>query len=151
MHQHCANELLGTVTSMPLCRSSFSFMVHCLGRRQWHPGWQPWQMEATESTEQDISPFSSLTPTSKSISTMHNAGSCGCCRFPHQPFYFSFHFLPLPISWRNMDTDGWFLPWKSYMCWQHSCRTRLSWFHRADFKAAAHRVVQYTVNPLIYL
>lgn len=94
MHQHCANELLGIV--MPLCRSSFSFMAHCVGRRQWHPGRQPWQMKATESTEQDFSPFSSLTSTSKSISTSAQCWVLGLLQISSPTFTFPFiscHFL----------------------------------------------------------
>lgn len=57
MQQHCTNELPGIFTSMPLCRTSFSFMVHCVGRRQQHPGRQPRLMKAPEPTEHDFNPL----------------------------------------------------------------------------------------------
>lgn len=135
---------------MPLCRSSFSFMVHCVGRRQQHPGRQPRLVKATEPTEHNVSPL--LFP------HIHQQLQIYHCTMLHlvvaadfltNPFNFPFiscHFLSAGGTWTQMG--GPCLE-RSYMCWQQSCRARLSWFHRTDFKAAVYRVAQHIFDPLI--
>lgn len=80
--------------------------------------------------------------------TLHIEGATGFLTDTFNPPFIPCHFPSAGGVWTQ--TDGPRLGRSCYMCWQHSCRTSLSWFHGTDVKAALCRAVQYTFDSLTH-